>query len=271
MGWRDRTEPIRFDNALDFNARVRIVRRVDHLGGVARQGRQMSRRGLAGLYERRIFPWINDSVAYKPEFEALRREALAPARGRVVEMGFGSGASLGCYPPAVTSVTGVEPNDGMLARARPRVAVAGARATLVQAAAEHLPLSDASADTVVSVLTLCSVSDTAAVLAEIRRILRPDGQLLVAEHGLADDPDVVRWQHRLNPLQKLLACGCHLDRPVVAIIASAGFRFEAVRSFHVPGTPRTHGWLTVGQAVKTPVDDIMEGQTRPGPEGPGGH
>lgn len=210
----------------------------------------MRRRGLAGFYERCVFPWINDSVAFKREFEALRRETLAPARGRVVEIGFGSGASLSSYPAAVTRVIGVEPNDGMLARARPRMADFAAPVAVVLATAEHLPLTDGSADTVVSVLTLCSVVDPSAVLSEVRRILRPDGQLLFAEHGLADDPGVARWQHRLNPVQKILACGCHLDRPVAATIARSGFAFEPIRSFHVPGTPRTHGWLTVGRAVK---------------------
>lgn len=210
----------------------------------------MRRRGLTGLYERCVFPWINDSVARRPEFEALRREALAPARGRVVEIGFGSGASLAQYPPAVTGVIGVEPNDGMLVRARPRMAGFASPVAVVLAAAEHLPLADGTADTVVSVLTLCSVADPAMVLSEVRRILRADGQLLFAEHGLADDPAVARWQRRLNPLQKVLACGCHLDRPVEASIARAGFAFEPVRSFHVPGTPRTHGWLTVGRAIK---------------------
>ncbi len=208
------------------------------------------KRGLAGLYERYVFPRINDSVAFRPEFEALRRETLAPARGRVVEIGFGSGASLLQYPPAVTGVVGIEPNDGMLDRARARIAGFAAPVEVVLATAECLPLADEMADTVVSILTLCSVADPAAALAEVRRVLRPDGQLLFAEHGLADDPAVARWQHRLNPVQKILACGCHLDRPVAATIARSGFAFEPIRSFHVPGTPRTHGWLTIGRAVK---------------------
>jgi SAM-dependent methyltransferase len=210
----------------------------------------MTRRGLAGVYERHVFPWINDSVAFRPEFEAIRRETLAPSRGRVVEIGFGSGASLSMYPAAVTEGLGIEPNEGMLARAGPRLAAFGRPVAVVLAAGEHLPLADATADTVVSVLTMCSVSELGAVLSEVRRILRAGGQLLFAEHGLAEDPQVARWQHRLNPIQKVLACGCHLDRPVAASMAGAGFRFEHIRSFHVPGTPRTHGWLTAGRAVK---------------------
>lgn len=210
----------------------------------------MRRRGLAGMYERCVFPWINDSALRRPEFEALRHETLAPARGRVVEIGFGSGASLAQYPAAVDRVIGVEPNDGMLLRARPRLADSRVPVAVVLGTAEHLPLADESADTVVSVLTLCSVADPQAVLSEVRRVLRADGQLLFAEHGLADDPGVARWQRRLNSLQQVVACGCHLDRPVAATIARAGFAFDPVRSFHVPGTPRTHGWLTVGRAIK---------------------
>jgi SAM-dependent methyltransferase len=210
----------------------------------------MTRRGLAGIYERHVFPWINDSVAFRPEFEAIRRETLTAARGRVVEIGFGSGASLSLYPAPVTEVVGIEPNDAMLARARPRMAAFGRPVAVMLAAGEHLPLADETADTVVSVLTMCSVSDLGAVLSEVRRILRADGQLLFAEHGLAEDAQVARWQRRLNPIQKVLACGCHLDRPIAASMRGAGFRFDHIRSFHVPGTPRTHGWLTVGRAVK---------------------
>jgi len=110
--------------------------------------------------------------------------------------------------------------------------------------------NDVEFDAAVSVLTMCSVSDPARALAELRRVLRDDGRLLVLEHGLADDSGDVRWQNRLNGIQRIVGCGCNLNRPIAALVESHGFRFEALRKFYAPKMPRTHGWLTVGTAVK---------------------
>jgi SAM-dependent methyltransferase len=100
------------------------------------------------------------------------------------------------------------------------------------------------------VLTLCTVTDTARVLSELRRVLRDDGRLLILEHGLADDASVARWQRRLNRLQNVVACGCNLNRPIVDLVERAGFRFTALRRFFIPKAPRTHGWTMLGTAVK---------------------
>jgi SAM-dependent methyltransferase len=206
--------------------------------------------GQPGFYERRIFPWLNDQLLAAPEFDELRAETLRPARGSVVEIGFGSGLNLPHYPAAVHSLTAIEPNPGMQARAVPRVSGSPIQVQVIAGCAESIPLPDAGFGTAVSVLTLCSVADPARALAELRRVLRDEGRLLVLEHGLAPDPGVARWQHRLNGLQRVLACGCNLDRPVTDLVRAGGFRFEAVRQFYAPGIPRSHGWLTLGSAVK---------------------
>lgn len=203
-----------------------------------------------GFYERRVFPWLLDLLTSNPEFTRLRHDTLAPARGDVVEIGFGTGASLAHYPSAVRRLVGLDPNPGMHARARPRVRDTGVPVALVVGAAEGLPLLDGCADTAVSMLTLCSVTDPQAVLRDVRRVLRHDGRLLVMEHGLSADPRVARWQHRLDWLEMVVACGCHLTRPVVTLVEDAGFRFDTVRSLFVSGVPRTHGWLTIGVARK---------------------
>ena len=90
------------------------------------------------------------------------------------------------------------------------------------------------------------------MLAELRRVLRPHGRLLLMEHGLAEEEGVARWQQRLNGLQRVVACGCNLDRPIAELVQANGFRFESVRKFYVPRMPRTHGWVTVGVALKAP-------------------
>jgi ubiquinone/menaquinone biosynthesis C-methylase UbiE len=202
-----------------------------------------------GLYSRRIFPWLNDLFCRDPQLERLRSEALAPARGRVMEIGFGSGLNLEFYPSSVTSIVALDPNEGMTARAKQRIARSPIPVELMTAYGESLPLESETCDTAVSTLTLCSVSDPAVVLHELRRVLRPGGRLLLLEHGLSEDARVARWQHRLNRIQNVLACGCNLNRPMANLVESGGFRFETLRKFYVPKLPRTHGWVTLGVAV----------------------
>jgi ubiquinone/menaquinone biosynthesis C-methylase UbiE len=210
----------------------------------------MLNRRRAGFYERRFFPWLNEKLVADPDLKKTRTEALAPARGRVVEIGFGSGSNLPHYPPPVQSIVAIEPNEGMIDRARPPIRSSRIRVDLIVGEAESLPFADRSFDTAVSTLTLCSVLDPARTLDELRRVLRDDGRLIVLEHGLSPDPNVARWQHRLNGLEKIVACGCHLNRPISHLIEHHGFRFDAVRTFYAPKPPRTHGWVTVGSAVK---------------------
>jgi ubiquinone/menaquinone biosynthesis C-methylase UbiE len=157
-----------------------------------------------------------------------RRQALvAGASGEVLEIGFGSGATLPFYNPArVARLTVVEPSLGMNRRAAARLARSPVPVTSVPGAGEQLPFGDAAFDTVVCCLTLCSVSDVGQVLAEVRRVLKPGGRFLFLEHVLADDPDRQRWQRRLTPIQKVVGVGCHLDRPSAQLVRDAGFVLE---------------------------------------------
>lgn len=203
-----------------------------------------------GFYESRVFPWLNDRLTAGPSLAAIRAEAVGSARGRVVEIGFGSGLNLAHYPASVQSLVAVEPSAGMRARSRERIAAARFPVEVIEGVAERLPLPDEGFDTAVSTLTLCTVAEPELVLAELRRVLRPDGRLLLMEHGLSEDDGVARWQRRLNGLQRVVACGCNLDRPIGQLVQRQGFRFESVRRFYAPGMPRTHGWVTVGAALK---------------------
>jgi ubiquinone/menaquinone biosynthesis C-methylase UbiE len=210
----------------------------------------MMRPTMAGFYERRVFPWLNDQVSSTPEVLALRTEILRSARGTVFEIGFGSGANLAHYPASVESVVAIDPNPGMHERAAAPVKASRIPVTLLVGRAEALPLPDATVDTAVSTLTLCSVSDPARVLAELRRVLTDEGRLLVMEHGQSAEPGVARWQDRLNGIQNVVACGCNLNRPIQRTVEAAGFRFESIRMFYLDKTPRTHGCFTVGVAAK---------------------
>jgi ubiquinone/menaquinone biosynthesis C-methylase UbiE len=203
-----------------------------------------------GFYESRIFPWLNDKLNADPDLERIRAEAIAPARGRVLEIGFGTGLNLPLYTGAVQSLVAVEPNGGMHQRALPRLEKVRFPVEFIAGVAERLPLPDNAFDTAVSVLTLCSVADPDRAVQELRRVLHDDGKLLVLEHGLADEPKVARWQKRLNGIQMIVACGCHLTRGIADLVQRNGFRFANLRRFYAPKMPHTHGWITLGVAVK---------------------
>jgi ubiquinone/menaquinone biosynthesis C-methylase UbiE len=187
-------------------------------------------------------------MANGAELRRLRADALTKAQGRVLEIGFGTGASLPHYPGSVSIVVALDPNPGMHDRAASRIRQARVRVAAMVGEAERIPLADATIDTVVSMLTLCTVSDPVRVLGELRRVLRKDGRLIVIEHGLSDDPGVARWQHRLNRIQNAIACGCNLDRAVASMVEGSGFVWDDVQRFYAPGIPRTHGWITTGVA-----------------------
>ncbi len=202
------------------------------------------------FYERHVFPWLNDALGSVPALQELRRETLSSATGRVVEIGFGSGANLPYYPAAVTSVTGVEPNGAMTERSHARVRAFRGLVHIVHGLAEDLPFGDGSFDAAVTTLTLCSVQSPTRVLSELRRVLGVGGTLFVIEHGLSVDPGVARWQQRLNGVQRVVACGCNLNRAIGALIVNAGFEFASQRAFFVPGVPRPLGWITAGRATR---------------------
>ena len=198
-----------------------------------------------GFWSEWVFPRLCHAALSGDHFLRYRRELLAGARGRVVELGSGSGLNLPCYPAAVERVDGVDPNPGMHALAR-RTADGledGPRVELHEAAGEELPFADATFDTAVSTWTLCSVGDPAAVLAEVRRVLKPGGRLLLIEHGLAPDERVARWQRRLTPVQRVVADGCHLDRDVPALLAASGLTQVEREGFYDRRVPKTFGYM----------------------------
>lgn len=182
-----------------------------------------------GFYSERIFPWLLDRSLGHPRIEARRAALVGQAQGEVLEIGFGSGATLPFYDPAkVSQLTVVEPSEGMNRRAAARLAASPVPVRSVPGAGERLPFADASFDTVITCLTLCSVDDVPQVLAEIRRVLRPGGRFLFLEHVLSENPGRQRWQHRLTPLQRVIGVGCNLDRDTPALVRTAGFELPPV-------------------------------------------
>ena len=178
----------------------------------------------------------------------LRRKLLARARGRVLEIGVGTGLSIPLYPP-VDELVATDPSEPMLRRARRRAAEAGRDVTFVEAPAEQLPFEDDSFDTVVSMVVLCTVGNQQRALHEIRRVLRPTGQFLFSEHVRAEDPKRARWQDRIEPIWGVIANGCHPNRRTLDAIREAGFDVSGVQRGDMPGAPALMRPYVSGRAV----------------------
>jgi ubiquinone/menaquinone biosynthesis C-methylase UbiE len=201
------------------------------------------------LYRRVIFPQLLDLALSGERIERYRRQLLAHVQGSVLEIGFGTGLNLSCYPEHIRKITGVDPNPGMGSLARRRIASSPIAVDWQVADAQKLPFPSQSFDSVVSTWTLCSIPNVAKALREIRRVLRAGGKLFFLEHGLSEDPQVQRWQNRLNPLQKVIADGCNLNRDMARLIREAGFRFEQLERFYMPDQPRFIGYTYQGIAL----------------------
>lgn len=180
----------------------------------------------------------------------MRRELLAQARGRVLELGAGTGLNLEHYPTGIESLALVEPDPHMTRQLRERLARAGrsAEVSVVEAPGEDLPFPEGSFDTVAVTLVLCTVPDPDATLAEIKRVLAPGGQLLFLEHVRSHEPGLARWQDRLESPWRFLADGCRCNRDTVSAIDAAGFQLGDVESGELPKLPPLVRPLVTGSA-----------------------
>lgn len=203
-----------------------------------------------GVYSRLILPWLCDLTLRSPNVAKHRQELLVDARGEILEIGFGTGLNLPHYPQVVRKITAVDPNPGMLHRAKSKVQQSGIEVDERLIGGEQLPFDEAAFDCVVSTFTLCSVQDVDQALGEIWRVLKPGGTFLFLEHGLSPDPKVQKWQRRLNRIQRYLAGNCHLDREIKALVTSQSFAGVEVSEFYLEQTPKTHGYIYQGVAKK---------------------
>jgi len=193
---------------------------------------------------------LNLMIGNDEEVKALRTRALADTNGRVLELGFGTGLNLGHYPPDVKRIIAVDPNPGMAELARERMASAGIEVEHHQITAEKLPFDTASFDSVVCTLTLCSIPDVAASLAEVHRVLKPGGQFLFCEHGLHPEPRISKWQNRLNPVWKKVFDGCHINRDIARLVQNAGLALGPVEHPVLKSMPKFAGYFYLGRAVR---------------------
>ena len=200
-----------------------------------------------GLYDRHVLPHLIDFACGMGAVMKARSQIVPLAKGRVLEIGIGTGLNLSFYDPQrVDLVVGVDPSADMQHLARDRAARCQVPVEMIALELGQIQAEDASFDDIVCTFTLCTIPDALAALGEMRRVLKPGGRLLFCEHGLAPDLPVVRWQRRLTPLWKPLAGGCHLDRDIPALIEAGGFHIRQLDTGYLKGPrPMTHvyrGW-----------------------------
>jgi ubiquinone/menaquinone biosynthesis C-methylase UbiE len=200
-----------------------------------------------GFCSQWLFPRILDLAMRQKQMVPFRDRIGKAAAGQVLDMGIGSGVNLAFYGPQASRVYGIDPSPELLSFASERARDARIPVELVCGSAEAMPLESRSIDTVAVTFTLCSVADPVATLAEARRVLKPGGRLLFAEHGRAPEAAVARWQDRLTPLWQRLAGGCHLNRKPDDLLRSAGFAIDTLETGYLRG-PRVMAFVYSGSA-----------------------
>jgi len=188
-----------------------------------------------GFWTDQVVPRCTDKMLGSSAVMKLRRRAVDSLAGEVVEIGFGSGLNVPLLPAEVTRLYAVDPSLVGRKLAEDRVQASPVRIDFVGLDGAHLPLDDASVDGALSTFTLCTIPDVTSALSEVRRVLRPGGTFHFLEHGLCPDPAVARTQHRFNGVQQRLCGGCHLDRPIDALVREAGFEIDELDHDSMPG------------------------------------
>lgn len=201
------------------------------------------------FYENVILPrFINCACGTAPIMK--QREKIVPrAHGTVLEIGIGTGLNLSYYDPKkVERLIGLDPSEKSWELAGERAAHLPFDVQFIGLPGEEIPLEPDSVDTVLVTFALCTIPDPVRALEGMARVLKPGGELVFCEHGLAPDEKVARWQHRINPLWRRLAGGCNLDRDIPALLDAGGFDVDEMEQMYLPGTPRIAGYNYWGSA-----------------------
>jgi len=189
-----------------------------------------------GLYNRYILPKVVHCACNLKQVQRQREKVVPHARGRVLEVGIGTGLNLPYYDTnRVSKVWGLDPAPEMIRVARRFVESVPFEVDFIGLSGAEIPLEDNSVDTVVVTYTLCSIEDTLPALLQMRRVLRPGGELIFCEHGAAPEASVRRWQERINPIWKRIGGGCHLNRLIPEQIEAGGFRIKSLDSMYISG------------------------------------
>jgi ubiquinone/menaquinone biosynthesis C-methylase UbiE len=186
----------------------------------------------------------------KPYIKEGRKNILKNVSGEVLEIGFGTGLNIPHYPPSVTKLTIIDKNPGMNKQAQERISASKIKVDNKVLNGEELPFEDESFDSVVSTFTLCSIQNIDKSLKEIHRVLNTDGKFFFQEHGPANEPNIRKWQNRINPFQKIWADGCNLNRDIKSHIENNGFSITEFKNYFLEKGLKTHTFMYEGIACK---------------------
>jgi ubiquinone/menaquinone biosynthesis C-methylase UbiE len=198
-----------------------------------------------------VVPRFTDKMLGTREVTGHRRRVVDGLRGDVVEIGFGSGLNVPLYPADVTTVYAVDPSTVARRLSEDRVAASPVPVRFVGLDGEELPLDTESVDAALSTFTLCTIPDAGRAVREVHRVLRPGGEFHFLEHGLSPDPGVAQWQHRLNGVQRRVAGGCTLDRPIERLVRDAGFEITDLHHDQLAGPSFMRPWAYLYEGVAT--------------------
>jgi SAM-dependent methyltransferase len=202
-----------------------------------------------GFYRDRIYPHIVSALGNPKPIDDIRRRIVALAHGDVLELGVGPGVNFAYYDPGkVSKIFGLEPNPGMLRRAAKECRRTNVDIEFLDLPGERIPLDQCTVDTVVSTFTMCTIPGLAEALRGVGRVLKPGGQLIFFEHGLAPDPPVQQWQMRLEPFFKMAFEGCHVTRHIPSLITTYGFKIEQLNEDYLAPFPKAGTYCFWGVA-----------------------
>jgi len=191
---------------------------------------------MNNFYDKYCLPHFINCACDMKAIDRLRAEVVPQAQGKVLEIGMGSGLNLKHYDKQkVDMIWGLEPSEGMRRKAQKNLEKSALNIKWLDLPSEQIPLQDNSADTVVLTYTLCTIVDWQSALNEMRRVLKPEGQLLFSEHGEAPDENVRRWQARINPYWGKIAGGCNLNRRIPDLIKAGGFNIQKLDQRYIKG------------------------------------
>jgi ubiquinone/menaquinone biosynthesis C-methylase UbiE len=204
------------------------------------------------FYKENIYPYLVDKFGDPPPIKRIREQIIRLAQGNVLEIGAGSGANFLHYDfRRVSQLYALEPNPGMIKLAERRMHATKMKLEFIDLPGERIPLKDETIDTVVSTFTLCTITKIIEAMNSIARVLKPSGQLIFFELGLAPDRSVQRWQKHLEPICRWLFQGLYLTRDIPLIIKQSGFQIEEMESGYISQFPKSLSYCWWGIATKT--------------------
>jgi ubiquinone/menaquinone biosynthesis C-methylase UbiE len=205
---------------------------------------------VMSFYQEHIVPQLVKLAMRNRELEPYRERVLAGVEGRVLEIGIGAGPNLEFYPACVKEILALEPSAKLIAMAQRAAGKSSISVKFLEGSAEAIPLESGKVDIVVMTWTLCSIPDALRALQEMRRVLTPGGRLLFVEHGQSPDASVRKWQDRLTPIWKRFAGGCHLNRPISALLEQADFHVTHLTTGYMKHGPKPMTFLYEGIAAR---------------------